>query len=356
MRGKRKRKDRRREPRFEANIWVGIPEAEGEADVESCNISASGMLLRTNRNAGEPGAVRMLRLVTGDLAASVEVMAHVVRVETRPDPFGGQVHEATAFEFLPHRPEELDEFLGIALDGEFTVPVADRRASPPACDPPEEVPTEPVVQLQVSHLAFVANRNLEAGTRIRIELGTPAGESFRLTGSCLESLALEGAGDEDLYHVQVGLDSGDASCVDTDSEGDSNSNTNSNSNSDTNSDTAGAMTGRQRQGVHLSGTLSEVAITGLLGFLELERSSGVLFIEHESEKASIFVSEGSVVDVDIESERESAMDSLTRLLNWPDGTFEFSFQTVDRADAIGMSTTALLMESARKQDEDSRLR
>ena len=343
MQGPRTRKDRRREPRFEANIWVGIPEAEGEADVESCNISASGMLLRTNRNAGEPGAVRMLRLVTGDLAASVEVMAHVVRVETRLDPFGGRVHEATAFEFLPHRPEDLDEFLGIALDGEFTVPVADRRESPPVCDTPEEVPTDPVGQLQVSHLEFVANRNLEAGTKIRLELVTPAGESFRLIGSCLESPPLEG--DKDLYHVQVGLDSGDASCVDTDSEDGSDS------------DTAGAMTGRQRRGVHLSGTLSEVAITSLLGFLELERSSGVLFIQHESEKASIFVYEGSVVDADIESESESesAMDSLAKMLSWADGTFEFSFQTVDRADAIGMSTTALLMECARKQDENSRL-
>ncbi len=93
---------------------------------------------------------------------------------------------------------------------------------------------------------------------------------------------------------------------------------------------------------------------GLLGFIELERSSGVMSLQHESKKASIFISEGSILDVETEPAGESAIDSFTSLLSWPDGTFEFSFQPVDRVNAIGMSTTALLMECARLQDEDSR--
>ena len=315
-------------------MWVGIPEAEGEADVERCNISASGMLLWTSRDAGEPGAVRMLRLVTGDLSTSIEIMAHVVRVQTRPNPNGGRVREATAFEFLPHRPQELKEFLGIALDGKFSVAVPDRRRVAPAGDSEQEPQADPVEPLRVSRIALDSNRALEVGTQVWLELEPPAGESLRLSGSCLESLPLAGAGNGDRYRVEVSLDSSHAA---------------------TDTDTAGPSAGRQREGVHLSGSLSEVAIMGLLGFLELERSSGVLSLQHESKKASIFISEGSIFDVEAEPAGESAIDSFTSLLSWPDGTFEFSFQSVDRANAIGMSTTALLMESARQQDEDSRL-
>jgi hypothetical protein len=316
-------------------MWVGIPEAEGEADVESCNISAAGMLLYTSRDAGEPGAVRMLRLVTGDLAASIEIMAHVVRVETRLDPDGSRVREATAFEFLSHHPKELEEFLRIALEGKFSVPVPDQRRAASAVDSEQEPQADPVGPLQVSRIALYTNRALKVGTEVWLEFETPAGESLRLSGSCMESLPLDGAGNEDLYRVEVNLDSLDSS------------------HAATASDTADPSTGRQRKGVHLSGSLSEVAIMSLLGFLELERSSGVLSLQHESKKASIFVSEGNVLDVVAEPAGESAIDSFTSLLSWPDGTFEFSFQSVDRANAIGMSTTALLMECARLQDEDS---
>jgi len=319
--------ERRREPRFEAKMWVGIPEAEGEADVEDCDISAAGMLLYTPRDAGEPGAVRMLRLVTGDLGTSIEIMAHVVRVETREDPDLGSVRVATAFEFLPHQPEELEAFLGIALEGEFSVATPDRLEGIPAREPAVEAQGDADQSLQVSHVTLDANRALEEGTRVWLELETPAGESLRFSGSCLESLPLEGAGHEDLYRVTVSIDSRDCSGVDP-------------------------MPGGSRKG--LSGALSEVEITSLLGFFELERSSGVLALQHESEKAFIFVREGTVVDVDNESAgEESALDSIVSLLRWPDGTFEFNFQSVDREDALGMSTTSLLMECARRNDEES---
>ena len=50
----------------------------------------------------------------------------------------------------------------------------------------------------------------------------------------------------------------------------------------------------------------------------------------------------------------SPIESLADLLEWPEGAFEFSFQMVERDDAVGQSTTAVLMECARISDERSR--
>ena len=90
MRTERRAGDRRRAPRFGTRLWVGIPEAEGEPELERCDISASGLLLRTPRDAGAVGAVRMLRLVTADLGAGINIMALVVRVIATDDPAKGQ--------------------------------------------------------------------------------------------------------------------------------------------------------------------------------------------------------------------------------------------------------------------------
>ena len=128
----RRTADRRREPRFETSLWVGIPEAEGEPELETCNISAGGLLLRTPRDAGAPGSVRMLRLVTGDLGAEIEIMARVVRVEAIEDAEFGRLLEATSFEFLPHQPQELEAFLREVIEGEIAVVKSSRSDCPSA--------------------------------------------------------------------------------------------------------------------------------------------------------------------------------------------------------------------------------
>ena len=56
MKAECRQAERRREPRFETRLWVGIPDVDGEPELEPCNISAAGMLLRTRRDAGAPGA------------------------------------------------------------------------------------------------------------------------------------------------------------------------------------------------------------------------------------------------------------------------------------------------------------
>ncbi len=49
----------------------------------------------------------------------------------------------------------------------------------------------------------------------------------------------------------------------------------------------------------------------------------------------------------------SAIEALRSLLDWSDGEFEFRFQEVERADAIGEATGWLLLDFARQADEAS---
>ncbi len=111
---------------------------------------------------------------------------------------------------------------------------------------------------------------------------------------------------------------------------------------------------QKRDGAHLTGSLSEVALPSLLGFFELERASGVLRLEQESMTATVFVKDGFILDVESEPTGISPTDVLADLLETSDGVVQFSFETVERANAIGMSTGALLIDCARRSDENAR--
>jgi hypothetical protein len=188
------------------------------------------------------------------------------------------------------------------------------------------------------------NRAVEAGTRIWVEIETPSSRgATRFAGRAVESRPIENAGDEPLYRLEVGFDGGLADEPGQERRGSSVA------------DPASAgRDSRETKGVHMSGTLSEVGLPSLLGFFELERASGVLQLEQDAKKAALFVREGSILDVESEPAAPSASEALARLLEWPDGAFEFTFQPVERADAIGTPTTALLMDFARRSDESSR--
>ncbi len=330
-------REARREPRFDTKLWVGIPEAEGEAELETCNVSASGMLVCTPRDAGRLGAVRMLRLVTADLGASIEVMAHVVRVIAPEDSERGEGVAATVFEFLPHNPDELVAFLGEVLDGEVTI-VPDRRDLAVDC-PGEAQPASSAPN--VSRVVLDTNFAIEAGTRICVEIETHgSGDPVRLEGQAVESRRMKDTEEDELYCVEVALDDAMSSQPRVERR---------------KSTPPKERPPRKRDGTHLSGALSEVALASLLGFFELERASGVLRLEQESMRAAVFVKDGFILDVESESPGTSPTDVLADLLKWPDGAFQFTFEAVERADAIGRGTTALLIDCARRSDEDARL-
>ena len=199
--------ERRRAARFDARLWVGIPEADGEPELESCNISASGMLLRTRRDAGAPGEVRMLRLVTADMSGSIEIMAHVIRVIAYEDVELGRVIEATTFEFLAQGDKnraEIEDFLRQVVEAEFS---ATTRASVnyhfPTGSSDQDGAARPATAsvLGVSRMVIDTTCAVEPGTNILVEIEVPdTGQAVRVSGRAAGSRHIMDAEDEQRWN------------------------------------------------------------------------------------------------------------------------------------------------------------
>jgi len=79
-------------------------------------------------------------------------------------------------------------------------------------------------------------------------------------------------------------------------------------------------------------------------------------IKVDGQRASLFIRDGQVVDVQASVDAPSPLLALKQLIDWEQGTFEFRSGAVDRADSLTVPVQALLMELARGQDEEARRR
>lgn len=107
----------------------------------------------------------------------------------------------------------------------------------------------------------------------------------------------------------------------------------------------------------LTGNLSQVGISSLLVLMEMERKTGVLTVKQAGEgavTAKLFLRKGSPVAAEILGSEEPRNElAVYFMLEWADGTFSFQASEVVRDAEIDVSTTALLMEGARRIDEAS---
>jgi DNA-binding response OmpR family regulator len=104
----------------------------------------------------------------------------------------------------------------------------------------------------------------------------------------------------------------------------------------------------------LAGTLEQFGAASVLMLLDLERRSGVLIVTAALGRGRIYLRDGRVLRATIESHPhlKGAM-AVYELLTWGEGRFEFHAGPVEGDDEIGSSTSFLLMEGARLQDEDA---
>lgn len=105
----------------------------------------------------------------------------------------------------------------------------------------------------------------------------------------------------------------------------------------------------------LTGNLSEVGISSLLVLMDMERKNGVLTVTQTSDDpvtAKLYLHKGTPVAAKIVDMAEPANElAIYFILQWTSGTFTFSAGEVEVEREIEMSTTALLMEGARRIDE-----
>ena len=103
----------------------------------------------------------------------------------------------------------------------------------------------------------------------------------------------------------------------------------------------------------LRGSLIDITLGTLLSLLEFERKSGVLLLLGNGEIARVFVAEGKCIKIEssVSNGASRPRDRLLKLLDWKDGQFEFSPMAIGGRDEIGVSTTQLLLEHARRADE-----
>jgi DNA-binding response OmpR family regulator len=136
------------------------------------------------------------------------------------------------------------------------------------------------------------------------------------------------------------------------------------------------QTREQLSSPSLRGDLSQMGLSSLLILIELERKTGQLTL-HASLDATVdmainalpegdpearlpaigvvLVREGRIVHARLENVEEPVdAECVYHLLTWPAGEFEFTACLVEGEDRIGSSTTALLMEAARRMDEARR--
>jgi CheY-like chemotaxis protein/Tfp pilus assembly protein PilZ len=105
--------------------------------------------------------------------------------------------------------------------------------------------------------------------------------------------------------------------------------------------------------VVLRGSLRELGLATLLSLLEFERKTGVLAVMREGEIVWISVDGGQVVKVCASAGPAPSMQNLMQVLDWTEGNFEFVNCPVYDSDEIGKSITHVLLEHARRSDEQA---
>lgn len=107
----------------------------------------------------------------------------------------------------------------------------------------------------------------------------------------------------------------------------------------------------------LGGTLQQVGLSALLTLLEMEAKTGVLTLHDDDSNAvgQIHLHKGRPIRARIEGQASPAnAECVYTMLTWSNGRFEFEPAQIDTDDEIGQTTTHLLLEGARRMDDERR--
>ncbi len=122
-------------------------------------------------------------------------------------------------------------------------------------------------------------------------------------------------------------------------------------------ETKATSPGAEGSDADLTGNLCEVGVSSLLVLMDMERKSGVLTVTRDGGamvQAKLYLQNGSPIAAEIVGMPEPRNElAIYFILEWTNGTFAFEATDIDRKEEIQASTTALLMEGARRIDEQN---
>lgn len=111
---------------------------------------------------------------------------------------------------------------------------------------------------------------------------------------------------------------------------------------------------REQPSSGLRGKFDQIGLASLLTVLDLGKRGGVLRVRRPKpvEEGVLYLVDGRVHRADFQGRKGLRdRDAVYALLGWSDGTFEFSSERLRVGDQVGMATTELLLEGARRIDE-----
>lgn len=340
--------ERRRTPRVRASLEVQVGGVENRATLRHGDLSLTGLFVDANL-AVDPGAVHALKIRTRDKELRVEVPGRVVRVLKSDDLLEGTVISGIAFEFLFYEAGKREEIAAMLLHvtrGELGSGEVETGHAVTARLSKEDGSSEDarVDAVSLGGLSIETDWQLRKGEKIRVELPTPEGGSVKVEGCAvrsrrsksgtfrtrieLASQSLPDGVDRSVHGVHDALTKVVEAAVAPTSEI--------------------APTRKE----HLSGDLAMLGVPSLLSLAGIEQMTGVLRVDGGA--VEVFLQAGRVMDA-VDGSGAAPRAVLGALCRRDQGSFALTLEPVDRPDRLGASTTALLLDLAREQDEAERV-
>jgi hypothetical protein len=367
--------ERRRSPRCWTKLWLAIDGVDAELRPRIGDISATGIFFEYDRFVGEAGTVQWLYLSSADRIVSLQIMASVVR---------SAIPAGVAFEFMPESDEavaQLRDFLHyvFALAADHVL-AHDARAAAKSAG--------------IRSIVLDCAWDLPVGAPLRVALiARDVARTTRVEGRVVRNTSVVNDG-EALYRLEVAVQrelegpirrfsaqsmaavtlkervegptrrftpargipfAKDASSDDARRESDQREHDASvNDALEGLLGTLLALRSHPRAELrgHLAGELERIRLPTLLSLFDMDKMTGELSIERDGALAcTIYCREGRIVDLvpaAPDRPKRPVREELTRILAWDSGGFSFTLTPVERADRVGMSTMALLLDLARE--------
>jgi hypothetical protein len=105
----------------------------------------------------------------------------------------------------------------------------------------------------------------------------------------------------------------------------------------------------------ISGSLGDMSVATLLSMFELEKRTGWLAIDGDTDRVRFELLDGSVVRGCVNDRFDDPLDVLRTALNWRVGTFSFCHGPVFPGERTSRSVGAMLLEASHQNDEALRM-